>query len=373
VKPREPGPPPPAPTGRIVGWNRVCAAALAIGASGCARGVKTAPLAPAGSPRDDGSGVIARLSTGAELGRERARADESASSKTADQANEVVADHPSTDGSSPYANYHFDRPPRPHAAPLPYAGRYIPAVPATIGGVEGTVIWAQPPRLAGQPPLAPGEAPRCDAAPPAMTTPAGVAAAHAIVYLEDVRTGRLLLGRMNAAFPNLTKQMQLGGVVEWRACRFHPAVQVVAPIGSVLALTSADDVVQVSAVRVDGRGRERLWSIALGAPGAVHEHLLVREGIIELRVERAGGALAGSGWVVVASHPYFAITDERGHFALEEVPPGAYTLVVWHPPVVVGYTDGGEPITRTVPPVRRRVVVAARQAQRALIRLPSLR
>lgn len=35
-------------------------------------------------------------------------------------------------------------------------------------------------------------------------------------------------------------------------------------------------------------------------------------------------------WIVVAAHPYYAITDENGHFMLEDVPPGTYTLEFWH-------------------------------------------
>jgi plastocyanin len=35
-------------------------------------------------------------------------------------------------------------------------------------------------------------------------------------------------------------------------------------------------------------------------------------------------------WVVVAEHPFYALTNDKGEFALEDVPPGAYTLQVWH-------------------------------------------
>jgi plastocyanin len=35
-------------------------------------------------------------------------------------------------------------------------------------------------------------------------------------------------------------------------------------------------------------------------------------------------------WVVVAEHPFYAVTNERGEFVLENVPPGTYTLQVWH-------------------------------------------
>jgi hypothetical protein len=35
-------------------------------------------------------------------------------------------------------------------------------------------------------------------------------------------------------------------------------------------------------------------------------------------------------WVVVAEHPFYALTDGRGEFVLEDVPAGSYTLRVWH-------------------------------------------
>jgi plastocyanin len=35
------------------------------------------------------------------------------------------------------------------------------------------------------------------------------------------------------------------------------------------------------------------------------------------------------GWVVVAEHPYYAVTNEEGEFVFERVPRGKYTLQVW--------------------------------------------
>ncbi len=35
-------------------------------------------------------------------------------------------------------------------------------------------------------------------------------------------------------------------------------------------------------------------------------------------------------FVVVLDTPYFAVTDEAGNYAIRNVPPGRYTLVVWH-------------------------------------------
>ena len=35
------------------------------------------------------------------------------------------------------------------------------------------------------------------------------------------------------------------------------------------------------------------------------------------------------GWVVVAEHPFYTVTNDAGEFVLENVPPGKYTLQVW--------------------------------------------
>ena len=36
-----------------------------------------------------------------------------------------------------------------------------------------------------------------------------------------------------------------------------------------------------------------------------------------------------SAWVGVFESPYFAVSDESGHFEIKNVPTGAYTLIVW--------------------------------------------
>jgi len=46
-------------------------------------------------------------------------------------------------------------------------------------------------------------------------------------------------------------------------------------------------------------------------------------------------------WIVVASHPYYAVTDRTGAFSLDGVPPGTYTLTAWHETL----GTRGQPIT----------------------------
>ncbi len=37
-----------------------------------------------------------------------------------------------------------------------------------------------------------------------------------------------------------------------------------------------------------------------------------------------------SAFILVFSHPFFAVTDPSGHYRIDNVPPGSYTLVAWN-------------------------------------------
>ena len=43
-------------------------------------------------------------------------------------------------------------------------------------------------------------------------------------------------------------------------------------------------------------------------------------------------------WAMAVNNPYYALTDADGKFSLEQVPPGTYQLVVWHPQTGPGLT-----------------------------------
>ena len=37
-----------------------------------------------------------------------------------------------------------------------------------------------------------------------------------------------------------------------------------------------------------------------------------------------------SAYILVFSHPYFAVVDAEGRYRIDNVPPGTYSLVAWH-------------------------------------------
>ena len=46
-------------------------------------------------------------------------------------------------------------------------------------------------------------------------------------------------------------------------------------------------------------------------------------------------------WAMAVNNPYYAVTDDEGSFKIENVPPGTYQMVVWHP-------QSGPGMTRTI-------------------------
>jgi plastocyanin len=63
------------------------------------------------------------------------------------------------------------------------------------------------------------------------------------------------------------------------------------------------------------------------------------------------------GWVVVTDHPFYAVTDEKGEFTFEGVPPGKYRLDVWQE--VLGrvsqeVTVAGEGVREVTVPMRKK-------------------
>ena len=133
---------------------------------------------------------------------------------------------------------------------------------------------------------------------------------NSVVYLTEVREGK--------SFPS-SKPM-----LDQTKCVFEPHV-VVVPKGAKLAIRNSDPVLH----NTHGFLKQSdAFNLAFPTKDKTLEVPMRREGHVAIRCD------AGHTWmsahVFVAAHPYFAVTAEDGTFSLDNVPPGSYTLRVWH-------------------------------------------
>jgi len=136
------------------------------------------------------------------------------------------------------------------------------------------------------------------------------AVAEAIVYLKDVTAGKRWDKPKKAA--ELTN----------RNCRFEPHVQVMVA-GTDLAIVNDDPVLH------NTHGflvKSTVFNVAMPKQGMRVEKPVKKPGILRVECDSHGWMRA---WIFAADSPYHAVTGRDGGFAIDGVPPGSYTLVVW--------------------------------------------
>ena len=68
-----------------------------------------------------------------------------------------------------------------------------------------------------------------------------------------------------------------------------------------------------------------------------------------------------SAWMIVHDSPYYAVTDERGAFRIEGVPPGTYKVTLWHEGFrPKGLDKDGRPLYDEPRTITREITIAPR-------------
>ena len=134
--------------------------------------------------------------------------------------------------------------------------------------------------------------------------------ANAVVWLQAAAEGQT---------PPVTATM------DQQACEFIPHVLLV-PRGSTVTIGNSDPIVHNVRIFREAQMLVHEWQPPAPQPNA-----------ISWRFDDAGRFLVRCGvhawmsaWVIVAEHPYYALSDADGHFTIPQAPPGASTLRVWH-------------------------------------------
>jgi hypothetical protein len=133
--------------------------------------------------------------------------------------------------------------------------------------------------------------------------------ANTVVFLKNVTRGKAM--DLPAARRSLNQ----------KTCRYEPHVLLV-PLDATLAVKSSDPLLHT--VQMSGKADFNLPFIK---DGQEIDRQMVREGSVSLR---CNVHIWMNGEMMVAPHPYYAVTDEAGNFELTEVPPGDYEIEAWH-------------------------------------------
>ena len=133
---------------------------------------------------------------------------------------------------------------------------------------------------------------------------------NAVLYLTDIGKGKKF---------DASSNLQL----DQRGCQFRPHVFIV-PAGKSFDLINSDGILhnfRTTATKnpilnkAQPKFKKKL-KIKIDKPEIIHANCDVHEWM--------------HAWLIVAEHPYYVLTDENGSFKIGDVPPGTYTLQLWH-------------------------------------------
>ena len=156
---------------------------------------------------------------------------------------------------------------------------------------------------------------------------------NAVVFIEEITAGKAIATTTTA-------------VLNQEDCEYDPHV-LIHPLGEPLVIVNSDPILHnVHAYRMRAARPRSIINIAQPRQG--------QRITISARRFRTPGLVmaicdAGHPWmsahIIVAEHPYYALTDESGEFTLNNVPPGSYRLRMWHEGVALIETalEDGKP------------------------------
>jgi plastocyanin len=115
-----------------------------------------------------------------------------------------------------------------------------------------------------------------------------------------------------------------GITVDQKECHYTPHVQIMRA-GETVEIVNSDAVLHN--IHAYYKDTETLFNLAQPIQGQKTPKKIEKTGPVHLKCDVHSWM---SGWVFVASHPYFAVTKADGSFSLPDVPAGTYKAKAWH-------------------------------------------
>jgi len=205
------------------------------------------------------------------------------------------------------------------------AALLAPPTPAlATGAVTGTIHIAAPaPKIAPHPVVKDGSVCGREAANESVVVGKSGCLRNVVVFAKDI--------------PFAGKPAPIeGATLDQKKCRYAPHVQALT-VGTPLSLMNNDAVLHNVHANSDSL---TVFNVAMPIKGQKLPVPMRKPGLMKLQCDAGHSWM--NGWIYVLDHPYFATTDDKGEFIIKDVPPGDYTLELWHEP-----SDGQGPGVRT--------------------------
>ncbi|HHH39217.1 MAG TPA: hypothetical protein ENK50_06565 [Sedimenticola sp.] len=137
-----------------------------------------------------------------------------------------------------------------------------------------------------------------------------------VVYLEKVKEGK--------AF----EPEALDAKIDQKGCEFKPFLQTMKNKTKLAAVNDDPILHNIHTYEIIGRTKKTVFNVSQPEPSTVMKLVKLKRGTA-MKVECDAHDFM-HGFVFVAKNPYFSKVNEDGTYLIENVPPGKYTIKVWH-------------------------------------------
>jgi hypothetical protein len=134
--------------------------------------------------------------------------------------------------------------------------------------------------------------------------------ANTIVFLKNIYSGKAM------ALPEQRRHL------DQKRCRYIPHILLV-PQDATLQMESSDATLHT--VHMEGAAT---FNLPFPFTNQITSRTMSTAGLVHIRCN--GGHVWMNAEMMVVPHPYYAVTDDSGHFEFADVPPGTYQIVAWH-------------------------------------------
>jgi plastocyanin len=133
---------------------------------------------------------------------------------------------------------------------------------------------------------------------------------NVVVHITDPKDGKKMAAPAKAP------------VVDQNGCKFVPHVEIV-PAGTPIDVVNSDGILHNIHARSKANGE---FNKAQPKFKKVMHETFAKPDVVSIKCDVHNWM---KGWIIVADHPYYALSDDAGSFKITGVPAGTYTLQYW--------------------------------------------